>query len=297
MTLPDLEAMALFAKVVEQRSFTRAAAELNLSKATVSKTIDRLEQRLGARLFHRTTRSLTLTATGQILAERAAAILNAGEEAEDLILSQSAAPRGRVRLTVPMSFGLRHVSPLIPDFLAAYPEVRIEIDFSDAPVDLVKQGFDAALRIAALPDSSLMARRIRSVKTYILASPEALAHFGTPAHPLALAGKPCLCYTHDMTVLPWQFHRGAEAATIRPDGPLHVNNGEAVMAGLIAGQGFGLLPDFLADDALTAGKLVVVLPDWSLPASALHFVTPPGARPKRVEVLGQFFVDRLRRKH
>lgn len=297
MALPDFEAMAQFAKVVELRSFTAAAEDLGLSKATVSKAIDRLEKKLGTRLFHRTTRSLTLTASGQILAEKAAAILAAGEEAENTVQTESATTRGLVRISVPMSFGVRHIPPLIPDFLAAYPGVQIEIDFSDAPVDLVRDGFDAALRIAALPDSSLMARRICGVKTYLLASPDALARFGTPPHPLRLSGVPCLCYTHERTVLTWHFRRSAESATIRPAGPLHVNNGEAVLAGLVAGVGFGVLPDFLADDAIRDGKLVQVLPDWSLPDSALHFVTPPGTRPKRVDVLGQFFYERLRRKH
>lgn len=297
MALPDFEAMALFAKVVELRSFTAVAEDLNLSKATVSKAIDRLEQRLGARLFHRTTRSLTLTASGEVLAEKAAAILTAGEEAEDAVQAQSATPRGRLRISVPMSFGVRYIPPLIPDFLKAYPEIHVEIDFSDAPVDLVRDGFDAALRIAAMPDSSLMARRIRGVKTFLLASPEALKRYGTPDHPLHLSDVPCLCYTHEHTVLSWHFRRGAENATLRPTGPLHVNNGEAVMAGLLAGSGFGVLPDFLAAEAIRDGRLVVVLPDWSLPDSALHFVTPPGTRPKRVDVLGQFFYERLRRKH
>lgn len=296
MNLPDFEALALFAKVVEMRSFTGAARELQLSKATVSKAIDRLENKLGTRLFHRTTRALTLTPGGQMLAERAAAILSAGEEAEAAVLAQSSSPRGRVRLSVPMSFGVRHIAPIMPDFLKRYPDVQVELDFSDARVDLVKEGFDAALRIAALPDSSLMARRIRTVAMHVLASPDTLARFGRPQHPLELAEKPCLCYTQGGSVLPWPFRRGAENATIRPAGPLHVNNGEAVLAALIAGIGFGTLPDFLCEEAIARGELVALFTDWSLPASALHFVTPPGIRPARTEVLGQFFYEMLKRK-
>lgn len=296
MSLPDFEALALFAKVVEMRSFTGAARELQLSKATVSKAVDRLENKLGTRLFHRTTRALTLTPAGHMLAERAAAILTAGEEAENAVQAQSATPRGTVHLSVPMSFGVRHIAPIMPAFLKSYPDVQVQLDFSDTRVDLIKDGFDAALRIAALPDSSLVARRIRSVSVYLLASPAAIRQFGKPQHPLELAEKPCLCYTQGHSVLPWHFRRGAENATIRPAGPLHVNNGEAVLAALVAGIGFGTLPDFLCEEALARRELVALFTDWSLPASALHFITPPGIRPARIEVLSQFFYETLKRK-
>lgn len=294
MKLPDFEALAILAKVVERRSFVAAAQDLRLSKATVSKAIERLERKVGSQLLHRTTRRLTLTATGRILAERATLILAQAETAESEALSQSIEPRGQVRLTVPMSFGLRHVAPVLPDFLARHPHIRIDLDLNDARVDLVAQGFDAALRIAELPDSSLIARRLCGVKGYLLAAPSHLDRHGRPQHPMELAERPCLAYS----LMPhaWRFrHRSGETVAVDMAGPLQANNGEAILPALIAGLGFGILPDFIVGEALAAEKLEIVLPDWSLPLGSLHWVTPPGPlRPQRVELLGAFFAEHFR---
>jgi DNA-binding transcriptional LysR family regulator len=294
--LPDLEGLAIFAKVVEVRSFAGAAAELKLSKATVSKAVSRIEARLGARLVNRTTRRFALTDAGRQLAGRAAHILAEGEAAEDAARAQATMPRGLVRLAAPMSFGLLHVAPLLPEFLAAFPEVSIDLHLSDAHVDLIGEGFDAAIRIAVLPDSSLVVRRLCEMPRYLVGSPAYLNKHGRPRHPLHLAQHRCIGYSYAMTAETWRFTKAGKSATVRPSGPLRVNNGDAMMPALIAGTGVGILPEFILREALAAGLLERLLPDWSLALGAVYWVTPPGGpRPKRVEVLGDFLVEKLAR--
>jgi DNA-binding transcriptional LysR family regulator len=292
--LPDFEGLAIFAKVVEIRSFAGAAAELKLSKATVSKAVSRIEARLGTRLINRTSRRFALTDAGRQLTARAAHILAEGEAAEDAALAQATVPRGLVRLAVPMSFGVLHIAPLLPEFLAAYPEVSIDLHLSDATVDLVGEGFDAAIRIAALPDSSLVARRLCEMQRYLVGSPGYLSNHGRPKHPLHLAEHRCIGYSYTMTPETWRFAKDGKSATVRPSGPLRVNNGDAMMPALIAGTGVGILPEFILRDALAAGQLERLLPDWSLPLGAVYWVMPPGGpRPKRIEVLGDFLFAKM----
>ena len=293
--LPDLEGLAIFAKVGELRSFALTAKELDLSKATVSKAIARLEKRLGARLFNRTSRRLALTDAGQRLLDRAARILAEGEAAESEAHAQSASPRGLVRLAVPMSFGLREVAPLLPDFLAAYPDVSVDLYLGDELVDLIGAGFDAALRIAALPDSSLRARRLRDVRRYLVAAPSYLEARGSPSHPNDLLRHACLCYAYLPAPDLWRFVNDAgEEVQIRPSGPLRANNADAFAPALLAGLGLAVQPDFIVAGAIEDGRLEVVMPEWKPPPIALHLVMPPGGpRPARVEVLAAFLVNRL----
>jgi DNA-binding transcriptional LysR family regulator len=293
--LPDFEALAIFAKVVELRSFASAAGELALSKATVSKAVTRLEERLGARLFNRTSRRLALTDAGQRLSERAARLLADGEAAENEALAQSVTPRGVVRLAVPMTFGVKNVAPLLPEFLQAYPEVSVDLHLSDATVDLIGEGFDAGLRIARLPDSSLIARRLCAMPRYTVAAPSYLKRHGRPTHPMHLAEHKCFGYAYLSTPNVWHYTNAAgEQASVRPAGQLRVNNGEALMPALVAGLGIADLPDFIVGDAVASGEVEVILKGWKQPEGAVHLVTPPGGpRPARVEVLSDFLTKKF----
>ncbi len=296
--LPDFEALAIFAKVVELRSFAAAAAELALSKATVSKAVSRLEQRLGARLFNRTSRRLALTDAGQTLAARAARLLADGEAAESEALAQSVAPRGLVRLAVPMTFGVKAVAPLLPEFLAQYPQVSVELHLSDAMVDLIGEGFDAGIRIARLPDSSLLARKLCAMPRHTVASSAYLKQHGRPTHPMHLARHRCLGYSYLSNPGIWHYTGPkGEQASVRPAGPLRVNNGEALMPALLAGLGIADLPEFIVGDAIASGEVEVILKNWKQAEGAVHLVTPPGGpRPARIEVLAEFLTKRLAKK-
>ena len=293
--LPDLEGLAIFAKVAETRSFAAAAADLKLSNATVSKAISRLEAKLKTRLFNRTSRRIALTEAGGALSDRAAHILAEGEAAEDEALARSTAVRGLVRLAAPMSFGISFLAPLLPKFLTEYPEVSIDLHLSDATVDMIGDGFDAAIRIAVLPDSSLIARRLCWMPRYLVGAPDYLAKHGRPRHPLHLAEHVCITYGHTAAPETWRFtQKNGKSATVRPSGPLRVNNGDAMMPALVAGVGLGILPEFIPRPALDDGRLERLLPDWSLAAGGVYWVTPPGGlRPKRVEVLGEFVAAAL----
>jgi DNA-binding transcriptional LysR family regulator len=293
--LPDLEGLAIFAKVVDMRSFAGAASELNLSKATVSKAVSRLERRLGTRLFNRTSRRLALTDAGRQLSARAANILSEAEAAEDDARAQSSTPRGLVRLAAPMSFGVLHVAPLVAEFLATYPEVAIELHLSDAIIDLIGDGFDAAIRIGALPDSSLVARRLCDMPRYLVGAPAYLKKHGRPTHPLQLADHACFGYAYAIGPETWRFTtKDGKSASVRPLGPLRVNNGEAMMPALIAGIGLGALPEFIVREALADGRLQRLLPEWTLASGAVYWLTPPGGpRPKRVDILRDFLAGKL----
>src|SRR5580700_460191 len=294
--LPDLEGLAIFAKVAECRSFAEAAAELRLSKATVSKAISRIKSRLGARLIIRTARRFELTDAGQQLVGRAAHILAEGEAAEDVTQARARAPRGVVRLAAPMSFGTLQVAPLLPDFLAAFPEISIDLHLSDAMTEMIGEGFDAAIRIAVQPGASLVAQRLCEMPRYLVASRAYLDKHGRPKHPLELSKHRCIGYGYATNTEVWRFTKGAKSAGVRPSGPLRVNNGDAMMPALIAGTGLGILPAFFLREALESDRLERLLPDWSVPLGAVYWVTPPeGPVPKRVEVLGEYLIGKLAR--
>jgi DNA-binding transcriptional LysR family regulator len=293
--LPDLEAWAIFAKVAELRSFTATAVELGMSKATVSKAVSRLERAQGVNLLHRTSRSLSLTESGRALMGRAQQLLDLGAGLEDAAREDSEKPRGTIRMAAPMSYGAQHVAPLLAEFLTEYPEIRIDLDLSDERIDIIERGFDLAIRIAALPDSSLRARRLGDVTGWIVVAPSYLERRGMPGHPSELSGHDCISYTNLPNPRLWHFQSIAgEEVSVEVNGPLSGNSGDAMLPSLRAGLGIARLPDFIVDEDLRKGTLVSILSEWSDDNGGIHILTPPGRhRPARVEALVAFLAKRL----
>ncbi|KQU49659.1 LysR family transcriptional regulator [Sphingomonas sp. Leaf339] len=294
MRLPDLEAWAIFAAVVDARSFSGAAEQIGLSKATVSKAVSRLEAQLGQSLFHRTSRRLALTEAGRPLAEHARRIVAEARAAEEAARDAASTPAGSVRLAAPMSFGIANVAPLIADFLTLHPGIQIDLHLSDARIDIVAEGFDVALRIGDLADSSLRARRLCGIATHIVAAPAYLAAAGTPQHPSELSRHRIFGYSN--VPGPWHFRKDGEPeVTLRPTGPLIANSGDALVPALVAGLGIARLPGFIVGPMMADGRLVAILPDWTPPPIGLHLLTPPSPlRPQRVEALIAFLSQHLR---
>ncbi len=293
MRLPDLEAWAMFAAVVEHRSFTDAAKALSVSKATVSKAITRLEQHLDTSLFNRTSRRLALTESGKRLATHAARILEEGQAAEEAARQDTAELSGTIRLGAPMTFGLLRIAPLVAEFAKLHPAVDVDLHLSDARIDMVEMGLDATLRIADMPDSSLRARRLGDVKLHVIASPSYLAERGRPTHPSDLGTHDCLCYSNAPTPDVWRFAGpGQQNVVIQVRSRITVNSGDAMLPALRAGIGIARLPDFIVGDGLASGELEEVLVDWRPPPLGLHLVTPPSRlRPARVEALLDFIAN------
>jgi DNA-binding transcriptional LysR family regulator len=271
-----LTGMAVFARVIEAGSFTAAAVQLGMSKSAVSKAVAALEDRLGARLLNRTTRRLALTEVGRAFYERCARIVAEAEEAELAVTHLQVAPRGTLRVNAPVSFGALHLGPALAGFLARYPELRVEVELSDRFVDLLEEGYDVALRIAAtLPDSSMIARRITVNESVVCASPAYWQRHGRPQAPQELARHACVTYAYNPNPHEWPFVDAAgRPLTVRVDGPLHTNNGDAALHVALAGLAVVRLPRFICAPELAAGRLEAVLEDASPPPSGIYAIYP-----------------------
>ncbi len=291
--LPDLEAWAIFAKIAEAGSFARTAEELEISQATVSKAISRLEKRMGTVLLHRTSRRVSLTESGLAVLEKADRLLREGIAAEEELADQSVTLRGPIRMSAPMSFGLPHLAPAFPEFMRRHPEVSLTVDFHDMLLDLVAHRFDVALRISSMEDSSFLARRLCDVRVLLVGSPAYFEKHGRPQHPGDLARHHALRYAYSRSRGGWKFHHALDGEFSQPvSGPLHMNNAEAIMPALMAGLGLALQPEFLVWNELRTGALETVMEDWHAEAITIHLLTPPGrTRPARVQALVNYLCE------
>lgn len=288
MELNDLRS---FVEVVESGGFSRAAERLGISKSMVSRRIARMEADLGTPLLSRTTRGISPTEAGLELKARSERILAELEEAREAVASQSTSVVGRLRLSAPLSFGVRYVAPVLAKIAWCHPRLEIDVSYSDRIVDLIGERFDAAIRIGVLKDSSLVARRIASVRAVLVASPEYLARNGRPSTPGDLARHECLIYT-GRTVPQWLLRAGKRSISIRPEGRLRSDSGETIVQWAIEGLGIAEAPSFLVSDAIESGRLEPLLLDYPLPEVGIHVLRPPGSYvPGKVRVLIDTLVE------
>ncbi len=273
-----LAEMEIFVRVVDDGSFSAAADGLGMTKSAVSKRVAALEERLGARLLNRTTRRLSVTDAGAAFHARAARILAEADEAEAEVSRLQAVPRGLLRVNAPVTFGINHLGPLLPAFLARYPELSVDLVLNDRFVDLVEEGFDLAIRIADLDDSSLIARRLCASDRILVAGPDYVAARGLPRTPDDLADHTCLLYSLLRRSGEWTLRHasGTEARVRVSGGALRANNGDVLRQATLDGLGITMMPTFIVGADLAAGRLVRVLPEWGDATGAVHAVWPAG---------------------
>ncbi|MDT9599115.1 LysR family transcriptional regulator [Sphingosinicella rhizophila] len=286
----DLLDVLAFVRVVETGAFSRAAERMGISKSILSRRVKRLEQQLGAHLLTRSAAGTQPTNVGQAYFERAANILAELEAAQEVVAESVTQIAGPIRLSAPFSFGTSYLAPALAEFAAEHPQVALDISFDDRHIDLAAGGFDLAVRIGALPDSALIARRIAPVRKHALASPGYLERRGRPAHPRDLGGHDVLLYGNEQ----WRFRIGEAWEHVRVQPRLRADNGEMLRAAAEAGLGICILPSFIAAPAIEAGTLEVLLIDYPLEEAGLHAVMPPGrATTMRVRALIDFLAGRF----
>jgi DNA-binding transcriptional LysR family regulator len=282
--------MRMYLAVVDGGSFAAAADKLNISRAMASKQIQKLEEHLGTRLLNRTTRRLSLTETGREFYERSTQIMGDVEEAEQIAGQMTRRPQGVLRVTIPISYGQHRLAAIIGDYTQAYPQVQLDISLSDRKVDLIEDGFDLAIRIGAMPQSDLIARKIGGVRSIACAAPAYLARHGAPQTPADLALHACLGYTLTGTGADWRLEGPDGPVTVPISGPIKADNGDIIRLAALSGSGILFQPHFIVGDDIEAGRLVRVLPDWQSAELGVYAVYPSR---KHLSAKVRTFVDFL----
>lgn len=260
--MEDLERMAIFARVVEDKSFSAAARRLNLSKSLVSKQVTQLEKSVGARLLNRTTRALSLTEAGAAFYEHCARIVEELEEAKLAVGRLHSEPRGLLRISVPVAFGRLHIATVLPEFLAAYPDLKVDMVTTDRFVDLAEEGYDVVIRIADQLAPTLVARKLAPVHRKMVATPDYFSRHGVPKTPEDLERHNCLTYTYFNPQDPWRLRGPDGDISVRASGNLRVNDDDALAEAVLRGLGLALLPTFIIGKELQAGRLESVLSQY-----------------------------------
>jgi DNA-binding transcriptional LysR family regulator len=289
-----LEAMRLFVRVAELGSFGKAADQSDLAHSAVTRRVARLEAHLGVKLIARTTRRVSLTSAGAVYLKRCHEILNLIQASETEITEERASPRGNVRISLPMSFGIARMTPLLLDFSQDYPGVSLELDFTDRRVNLVEEGVDVAIRVARELDPNDVARKLASSRSVVVAAPEYLARHDRPTHPADLQGHECLTYTGATTGAKWQFVVSDRIQSVLVGGRIQANNGDVLMQAVTRGLGIAYLPEFIVGAHLETGQLVELLIDYAAPGLGIYAVLPGNRHiPQRIKLLVDFFGKRL----
>lgn len=289
-----LHAMRLFVRVAELNSFSAVAQQLNVARSVVTRQIAALEAHLGVKLMARSTRRLTLTSAGTTYLEKCRVILNLVEAAETGIAEERLTPRGQIRLSLPLSFGLKRLTPHLLEFARLYPEVSLDMDYSDRRANLIEEGIDLSIRITRRLEGSDIARKIGNSQMRIIASPDYLARYGRPKHPSELAHHECLGYTTSSNQQLWQFEIDGNLVGFPIRARINANNGEALTEAAAQGLGITCQPDFIFEDYLANGRVEEILTDFSLPELGIYAMLPSNRQiPHRVRVLMDFLAGQL----
>ncbi|HRF30379.1 MAG TPA: LysR family transcriptional regulator [Azonexus sp.] len=289
-----LDAMQLFVRVAELGSFAGAAQQLGVARSVVTRQIAGLEAHLGVKLMARSTRRLTLTSAGTAYLEKCRVILNLVEAAEIGVAEERQTPRGNIRISLPLSFGLKRLAPLLLDFSQRYPEVALDMDYSDRRVNLIEEGIDLSIRVTRRLDAGDVARRIGTSRMRVLASPDYLSRHGQPAHPAELAHHVCLGYTNAGAATTWQFVVDGQLENFPIRSRINANNGDVLTEAAAQGLGIACQPDFIAGSFIAAGRVVEILVDYPGPELGIYAMLPSNRHiPYRVRVLMDFLAARL----
>jgi len=272
--MDNLTGMMVFAQVVQSGSFSKAADNLGMSKSSVSKKVTFLEDRLGVRLLNRTTRKLSLTEVGQVFYERCERIMSEAEEAELAITRLQDEPRGHLKLSASVSFGVRHLGKPLAAFMEKYSDLTVDVQLNDRFVDIVDEGFDMAIRIGRLPDSSLIAKKIGSTRMFACAAPEYWEKNGKPSHPRDLEHHNCMIYTLARDAVAWPYQENGELQSIKLDGSIKANNGDIIRDLAVAGAGVTVAPAFILGQDVATGRLETALEEFEREPINIYAVYP-----------------------